>query len=73
MAVLSTASPFKFPAAVLKALDAAPTGDDFKDLRKISALSGLPIPENLASLEHLPAKHTNVIDKDEMLDVVRGM
>ncbi len=73
MAVLSTASPFKFPAAVLKALDAAPTGDDFEDLRKISAISGLPIPENLANLEHLPAKHTNVIDKDEMLDVVRGM
>ena len=73
MAVLSTASPFKFPAAVLKALDAAPTGDDFEDLRRISALSGLPIPENLANLEHLPAKHTNVIDKDEMLDVVRGM
>ena len=73
MAVLSTASPFKFPSAVLKALDAAPTGDDFEDLRKISAISGLPVPENLANLEHLPAKHTNVIDKDEMLDVVRGM
>ena len=73
MAVLSTASPFKFPAAVLKALDAAPTGDDFEDLRKISAISGLPVPENLANLEHLPAIHTKVIEKDEMLDVIRGM
>ncbi len=73
MAVLSTASPFKFPAAVLKALDAAPTGDDFEDLQKISAISGLPVPENLANLEHLPAIHTKVIEKDEMLDVIRGM
>ena len=70
--VLSTASPYKFPAAVLSALDEEPGDDEFAMMDKLSALTGTPIPKNLATLREKQVRHKDVIDKDAMLDYVLG-
>ena len=69
--VLSTASPYKFPAAVLAALgeDDGET-DEFAMMSRLSRLSGVPIPGNLSGQEGRPVLHKDVIDKDAMLDYV---
>ena len=64
--VLSTASPFKFPAAVLSAIGGSVTGDEFADMAALSRMSGCTVPENLASLRSLPVRHTDVIDKADL-------
>ena len=70
--VLSTASPYKFPAAVLSALGEEPGDDEFAMMDKLSALTGTPIPKNLATLRKKQVRHKDVIDKDAMLDYVLG-
>ena len=70
--VLSTASPYKFPAAVLSALGEEPGDDEFAMMDKLSALTGAPIPKNLATLREKQVRHKDVIDKDAMLDYVLG-
>ena len=70
--VLSTASPYKFPAAVLSALGEEPGDDEFAMMDKLSALTGTHIPKNLATLREKQVRHKDVIDKDAMLDYVLG-
>ena len=70
--VLSTASPYKFPAAVLSALGEEPGDDEFAMMDKLSALTGTPIPKNLATLREKQVRHKDVIDKDAMLDYILG-
>jgi len=70
MVVLSTASPYKFPAAVLHALGEASGDDEFAMMEQLHALTGMDIPKNLRGLEGRPVLHTDVIDKDAMLDYV---
>ena len=59
--ILSTASPYKFPAAVLSAIGGEPSGDEFEEMRRLRALSGVEIPENLVGLQEKPVLHTDVI------------
>ena len=68
--VLSTASPYKFPVACLKALGGTPDEDEFAVMRQLREISGVPVPQNLAGLQEEPVLHTDVIDKEEMLDYV---
>lgn len=68
--VLSTASPYKFPAAVLSALSQSATGDEFDQMEQLSALTGVAIPENLTAVRHKKTLHTAVIGKEEMLPKV---
>ena len=68
--VLSTASPYKFPAAVLKALGESADGDEFAAMEKLSKLTGTAIPKNLSGLRERPVRHETVIDADEMLSFV---
>ena len=68
--VLSTASPYKFPAAVLSALGQTPDADEFAAIDQLHALTGVAIPRNLATLRHMPVRHSDVIDKEEMLSYV---
>ena len=70
MVVLSTASPYKFPAAVLHAIGGDISGSEYDQMRTLSAVTGVPIPKNLASLQGKPENHTGVIDKDKMLEYV---
>ena len=71
MVVLSTASPYKFPTAVLAAIGGDTSGDEFAQMRKLQQLTGVPIPKSLAELESLPLRHTGVIEKEQMPDFVR--
>ena len=73
MVVLSTASPYKFPAAVLEAIGGDLTGDEFDQMERLSAISGVAIPKNLANLREKEERHTGVIDKDEMLNFVLNL
>ena len=68
--VLSTASPYKFPAAVLSALGQDPDADEFAALDQLHALTGVAIPKNLATLREAAVLHRDVIDKEEMLSYV---
>lgn len=73
MVVLSTASPYKFPAAVLSAIGGDTSGTEFAQMARLSQLTGVPIPRNLASLEGKEEKHTGVIPKEAMLSFVLGL
>ena len=70
MVVLSTASPYKFPEAVLQAIGEVPAGDGFDQMEQLCAVSGVAIPKNLANLRTKQELHTGVIAKDEMLSFV---
>ena len=73
MVVLSTASPYKFPAAVLSAIGGMDTGDEFDRMERLSEMTGVAIPKNLATLREKPERHTGVIGKEEMLEFVLGL
>lgn len=70
MVVLSTASAYKFPTAVLTAIEGDVKGDEFQQMEHLSQLSGIAIPKGLAALPALPELHTGVIDKEAMLSYV---
>ena len=65
--VLSTASPYKFPAAVLEGLGETPQGDGFDAMERLHALTGVPVPRNLQGLRQRPVLHRDVIDRGDML------
>ena len=65
--LVSTASPYKFPAAVLDALGKLPQDKGELELPAyLNQLSGMPIPPNLAILGELPIRHQQVCAKDDM-------
>ncbi len=68
--VLSTASPFKFPAAVLAAIGEQAEGDEFNQMEQLAARSGLSIPKGLAGLKEKPVLHTDVINREDLTDYV---
>ena len=70
MVVLSTASPYKFPAAVLASLEDVSIVDEFAMMERLQDVSGVAIPQNLQGLQQKPELHTNVIEKDQMLSFV---
>ena len=73
MVVLSTASPYKFPAAVLSAIDGDCSGDEFTQMERLNQMTGVAIPKNLAGLRTLPERHTGVIGKEDMLPYVLSL
>ena len=72
MVVLSTASPYKFSTAVLTAIGADVSGNEYDRMDRLQALTGIPIPKNLSALREKPELHTGVISKDKMLEFVLG-
>ena len=73
MVVLSTASPYKFPVAVLTAIGGDTSGSEFDQMARLSQISGVPVPRNLATLQGKEEKHTGVIEKEAMLDYVLNL
>ena len=73
MVVLSTASPYKFPVAVLTAIGGDTSGSEFQQMARLSQITGVPVPKNLASLQGKEEKHTGVIDKEKMLEYVLSL
>ena len=66
--VLSTASPFKFPHAVLSALGETPAENEFDCLTQLAEVSNLPIPKNLAGLKNAKVLHNTVIEKEDLIE-----
>ena len=68
--VLSTASPYKFPQAVIRALGETPSDDAFAMMDQLHGLTNVPVPKNLCGLGERKERHGDVIDKDAMLTYV---
>ena len=67
MVVLSTASPYKFGASVLRALGEDMEGvDEFTQMIFLKEKSGMKIPARLAALEKAPVHHRGICEKDGM-------
>ncbi len=73
MVVLSTASAYKFPAAVLASIAQPECEDEFCQMEQLERISGSPIPANLAGLRQKKELHTAVIEKEDMLSFVMGL
>ena len=73
MVVLSTASPYKFPASVLEAVGGDMSGSEFDQMERLQRITGVAIPDNLATLRGKEERHTGVIQKQDMLEFVLGL
>ena len=64
--VLSTASPFKFAADVLEALQQTPSGQVQADTEALAALCGRAVPAPIAALFSQPILHETVLKADAL-------
>ncbi|MCE5236633.1 MAG: threonine synthase [Clostridiaceae bacterium] len=64
--VLCTASPFKFPAAVLRALEGDAPEDEFEAIARLERATGVTAPRALTSLKEAPQRHKDVVNLEEM-------
>ncbi len=69
--ILSTASPYKFTADVLRAINGESLTNPFEAMRRLEQESGNQIPENLKILEQLPIRFDRSINIEEGMDVIR--
>ena len=71
--IASTASPYKFSAAVLEALEGKASDiDEYAKVDRIAELSDIPVPAALADLRNKPERFSDVIDKAEQKQYVLG-
>lgn len=72
--IASTANPYKFSASVLSAVsDDVKATDEFAMVEELNALTGEPVPPQLASLRGKTPRFTKVAKKENMQDVVFEM
>jgi len=71
--VLATASPYKFPAAVLKGMGKSSVADEFAMMDRLAYETKTEIPKNLKGLQYIPAIHGGVIEKDGVEDYIVGL
>ena len=69
---LSTASPFKFAAAMLSSLGEDVSEDGFAALDALCAFAGTPIPAPLDALRAREERFKAVVNKDEMRESVKN-
>ena len=71
--IASTASPYKFAAAVLPAVyDGQIPESGFDQVAKLSEVTGTPVPAPLAGLKNRPVLHKSCTEKEEMSAFIRG-
>ena len=70
MVVLSTASPYKFPASVYEAITGKKENDAFTAAKKLEFTTAYPVPEQISLLKEKDVRFTKVIDKENILDTV---
>ncbi len=68
--VVSTASPFKFGAAVLQALGQTVRGDEPDLVERLSACTGLAAPASLAGLGRKPVRFRQWVSRENMRQTV---
>lgn len=64
--IVSTASPFKFPATVLSDLGMERPNNEFEAIKQLSTISGTIPPPSILALQHLPERFLDVIPISEM-------
>lgn len=65
--IVSTASPYKFTAAVMKAIDAEyERFNDFELMKKMNELTGIQIPKAVDGIETRKVIHTDICEKHEL-------
>ena len=65
--IASTASPYKFSASVLEAIEGTQSGaDEYAQVAHLAEVSGLPVPASLAALKDKPVRFSEVIAKEDM-------
>ena len=69
--ILSTASPYKFPAAVLAAIGGEAEDDEYAQMDALARLSGVSVPESLASLRGKQVLHRDVIAAEELIPYIQ--
>lgn len=69
--IASTASPYKFSASVLEAIEGKPSSlDEFDMVDRLNELSGYDIPASLAELKTKERRFKDVITKEQQKDYV---
>lgn len=69
--IVSTASPFKFPGSVARAIDEKYTGmDEFSLLEVLSEISGLKVPHAIKDIGSREILHSTVCKTSQMKDVI---
>ena len=71
--IVSTASPYKFAADVLSAVEGkeAVSGlDAFECSARLEQLSGRPVPQQVTALRSLPVRHKQQCEKNGMAEAV---
>ena len=70
--LLSTASPYKFSHDVLAAISGDRAATGFAAMDRLSEITEIPVPENLAGLRGMPERFTDCTEREAMLDYVKG-
>lgn len=68
--VLSTASPYKFPSSVLKALGESTDENEFDQMEKLNRITKVAIPSNLSGLRNKKEIHKDVIERNQIVEYV---
>ena len=71
--ILSTASPYKFAADVLRGIageEAVKDRDAFACSEELEARTGIPMPAQVRALKDLPVRHRAVCERDQMAAAV---
>ena len=70
--IASTASPFKFTTAVMKAIEGSESSlSDFELVDKLSAIGNIRVPAAVEEIKSAPVRHDNVCEIEEMPSVVK--
>jgi threonine synthase len=70
--VVATASPFKFPGAVARALGLAEGRDELDTAERLAARAHLSLPSQIASLRGADERHTRVVSTADMAKTLRS-
>ncbi len=70
LVVLATASPYKFPVDVYKAVTGEVVENATVACDKIEELSAVPVPKQIKTLASLPIRFTKTASKEELKDLV---
>ena len=70
--MLSTASPYKFPASVLEALGEPVSTDAAEQIALMEKISGTKIPAALAGVLEKNVRFKDVVAPEEMMSYVQG-
>ena len=65
--IASTASPYKFSASVLEAIEGEKSDkDEYEQVAHLAEVSGIPVPQSLADLKDKAVRFSEVINKETM-------